>query len=132
MGTAENENYMKAVEMKKSKIVPKEPIPFFLVMDPSMRDAVDSQGIGERSYPKIYSEWMTVGEEEIDYDSARFNSIPKVYLYTARDQVIPVSIQKLNVTRAKIESTDIISSGHFPMVTEPRELAGIFLKWMRE
>ncbi|MBC7372179.1 MAG: alpha/beta hydrolase [Bdellovibrionaceae bacterium] len=108
--------FMSAVKIEKSRIVPKSQKKLLMVLD---------SGINPNSLilPNTYSESTTPGGDVLDFDGEKFQKIPKYYIFTEADQIIPLAIQKKYVERVNILGTRSVNSGHLPMISQPEELA---------
>jgi|GEM_PF-1596111 len=113
--------YGKAVVFKPPMIIPKAPKAFFA--------AVDSTVDLNSPLPILYPEWMSITQEKIDYDVKKMSAVPKVYFYTTKDVLLTMKAQKNYVARAMITDTDTLPTGHFPMISDPIELASLIVKW---
>lgn len=124
MNKTDKMNYGKVVTFGKFKIIPKEAITFFKGTDLQ----VNTQG----NLPPLFAEWTSLGAEDVIYDEAKFAAIPKVYLYTEKDPVISLTTQFQYTSRTGIKNSDGIPTGHFPMLSNPENLAGLISKWTKQ
>ncbi|MET4492167.1 alpha/beta fold hydrolase [Bradyrhizobium sp. LA7.1] len=63
--------------------------------------------------------------------AARFGAVHKVYIRTARDQVISPAFQDQMITAAHIGEIEIMPTGHTPFVTDPAALVAAIEKVAR-
>lgn len=116
--------YAKAVTMDGKKITPRGPKTFYKIMDPN----IDLN----KNLPTLYPEYLSLNFEKVSYNPVLFKSLPKVYIYTENDPVVPMDVQKMFVRGAYIDQTEGIASGHYPMISQPEKLAGLILLWAKK
>ena len=117
----DQDNYGKAVLFDKKMINPRESHLFFRATDP----AVD---VSSQTLPRLYSESMDIISEKVIFNPSAFKKIPKVYIVTENDPPVGAETQRKFVKAAGIKSVYSIPTGHFPMVSSPKELTDIILK----
>ncbi|RYZ76424.1 MAG: alpha/beta hydrolase, partial [Proteobacteria bacterium] len=83
----DQKTYMAAVKMEKGRIVPRS--------QKKLLQALDS-GINPNTLilPKVYSESMAVNADVVQFDYVKMQSVPKFYIFTENDKVLPLSLQK--------------------------------------
>jgi pimeloyl-ACP methyl ester carboxylesterase len=123
MNKTDNMNYSKVVTFGKFKIIPKEAKTFFAGTDSTVKPAA--------TLPALYPEWSSLGSEMIQYDEAKFNAIPKVYLYTEKDTILSLTTQFQYTSRTGIKNSDGVPTGHYPMISNPERLAALITKWTK-
>ncbi len=114
------ENYLKAVTIKDKKIFPKDLRTFYR--------NTDSQINLDGPLPTLYSEWVSLNDETVEYDEGRFQALAKVYIYTEHDVVISLLNQKEYVVRAGIKESESMAAGHYPMVSDAKRLSELLVK----
>ena len=115
--------YAKAVTFDKTKIYPREPKKFYPAMDPEVN--VDATP----NLPKLYTEWMSLTFEVVNYDAEQFASLPKAYIVTEKDPVVGAATQEMFIKDASIKEVQGIPTGHFPMIAKPELLSHMILKF---
>jgi pimeloyl-ACP methyl ester carboxylesterase len=123
MNKTDNAAYQKIVTFGKFKIIPKEALTFFNGADPM----IPSTAV----LPPLYSEWTSLGAEDVTFDPKVFASIPKAYIYTEKDPVVGLTTQFQFTSRSGIKNYDGIQTGHFPMVSNPEKLTNLIVKWAK-
>jgi pimeloyl-ACP methyl ester carboxylesterase len=63
------------------------------------------------------------GTDRVKFKTPDLERIPKYYIYTTQDKIIPVEIQKKLTSRTNIKASDSVPAGHLPMLTQPAALA---------
>jgi pimeloyl-ACP methyl ester carboxylesterase len=58
----------------------------------------------------------------------RFGRVPRVYIHTARDQVVSPALQARMVAASPVLRSATIDAGHAPFLTRPAELAGLLVQ----
>lgn len=66
--------------------------------------------------------------EPVHLTAARFGTIDKVYVHTARDQVVSPGLQATMVASTPVRLEETIDSGHTPFITHPAELVAAIEK----
>jgi pimeloyl-ACP methyl ester carboxylesterase len=115
--------YAKAVTFDKIKIYPREPKKFYAAMDPEVNINATP------TLPKIYTEWMSLTFEVVNYDAEQFASLPKAYIVTEKDPVVGAATQEMFIKDAAIKEVQGIPTGHFPMIAKPELLSHMILKF---
>lgn len=118
---AEQAIYAQAVNMDNQLITPKEPKTFYKVMDPEVNTS-------SNNLPRLYAESVSLTTEEVFFNAERFKQLPKSYVITTKDAVVSQGTQKMFLEDASITRIEKISTGHFPMIAQPKKLADIILK----
>lgn len=113
--------YAEAVSFDGQFITPKDPKVFFKYMD----SEVDTNST---TLPRLFAESMNLTKEEVFYNPERFNRLPKAYIITTKDLIVTPETQKMFISDAGITAIEKISTGHFPMISDPKKLADIILK----
>ncbi|MNK07462.1 Pyrethroid hydrolase [compost metagenome] len=121
MGKADQAAYEKAVTFKKDRIVPKATATFLKAMD---ADVI----VKPLPDVRLYSESYIGGADPIIYEDAAFAQVPKYYIYATHDQIVQMTSQKKYTDRTKMRKTESVESGHLPMLSKPKELAGALKK----
>lgn len=116
MTNLDQAEYGKAVSFTKTRIKPKDTKTFLNVMDAE---------ITTKNMPlfKIYSESYKAGEDTISYDVAKFDAIPKCYIYTSKDKIITPATQEKYTKRITLAKTATLATGHLPMLSDNFGLA---------
>jgi pimeloyl-ACP methyl ester carboxylesterase len=73
--------------------------------------------------PNVYPEPLLPGTDRVKFKTPDLERIPKYYIYTTQDKIIPVEIQKKLTSRTNIKASDSVPAGHLPMLTQPAALA---------
>lgn len=121
MNKTDKMNYSKVVTFGKYKIIPKEAKTFFQTADATINSKTE--------LPMLHSEWMSLSTEDVVYDEAKFNAIPKAYIYTEKDMIISLTTQFQYTSRTGIRHYDGIPTGHYPMLSNPERLSVLIKKW---
>ena len=117
----EQATYAEAVSIDNNFITPKDPKVFYKIMD----SEVD---LNSANLPRLYAESVNLTLEEVFFNADKFKLLPKAYIITTKDTVVSSDTQKMFIEDAGITSIEKISTGHFPMIADPKKLAGIILK----
>lgn len=72
-----------------------------------------------------------IGEGLVELDSEAFAKPEKYYIFTQRDQIISLSSQQVIARNLDLTDSAIIDSGHVPMITNPTDVAGVILRFIR-
>ncbi|TPG52037.1 alpha/beta fold hydrolase [Sphingomonas glacialis] len=78
--------------------------------------------VGEMVAKAIVDEPLGPLAEPVHLTAARFGSVDKVYVHTARDQVVSPGLQAQMVKATPVRLETSIDSGHTPFITHPAEL----------
>jgi pimeloyl-ACP methyl ester carboxylesterase len=114
-------HYAQAVTFEEHVITPKDPETFYKVMDSEVAYSAANS-------PKVYPEQTSLSEEELIYNEDKFKVLPKAYIMTTKDNVVSKDTQLMYIKDAAIENVGKISTGHFPMISAPEDLADLILK----
>lgn len=120
MNNTDKANVSKVVTLGKFKTIPKGST-FYALADAMINSSTE--------LPPLYPEWLSLGDEEINYDEAKFNAIPKAYIYTEKDAIISLTTQFQYTSRSGIKNSDGIPTGHYPMLSNPERLTVLITKW---
>jgi pimeloyl-ACP methyl ester carboxylesterase len=108
--------YGSAVKMDKDRMTPKSQKAILSALDNGVSKEQTKQ-------TQVYPESFVPSGDAVDYNSEAFAKLSKYYIYTGKDEVIPVKFQKKFTDRIEITDSKTIQSGHLPMLTQPKELA---------
>ncbi len=120
MNKTDKANVSKVLTLGKFKTIPKGST-FYAQTDAMINSTTE--------LPPLYPEWLSLGAEEINYDEAKFNAIPKAYIYTEKDTIISLTTQFQYTSRSGIQNSDGIPTGHYPMLSNPERLTVLIAKW---
>jgi pimeloyl-ACP methyl ester carboxylesterase len=121
----EQASYAQAVTFDQNFITPKDPKIFYNVMD----SEVDTS---KTDLPKTYAESTGLTSDELIFNSDKFKLLPKSYIITTKDSVVSKNTQQMFIKDSEINNVEKISTGHFPMISRPEELAELILKFALE
>lgn len=120
MTKTDKTNISKIVTLGKFKSIPKGAA-YYSFSDPMINSTTE--------LPPLYPEWLSLGSEKIGYDEAKFNAIPKAYIYAEKDPIVSLTTQFQYTSRAGIQNSDGIQTGHYPMLSNPERLSVLITKW---
>ncbi len=120
MTKTDKANISKVVTLGKFKSIPKGSA-YYSFSEPMINSTTE--------LPPLYPEWLSLGSEEILYDEAKFNAIPKAYIYAERDPILSLTTQFQYTSRSGIQNSDGIATGHYPMLSNPERLTVLISKW---
>lgn len=120
MTKTDKANISKVVTLGKFKSIPKGST-YYTFSDTMINSTTE--------LPPLYPEWLSLGAEEIKYDEAKFNAIPKAYIYAEKDPILSLTTQFQFTSRSGIQNSDGIPTGHYPMLSNPERLTVLISKW---
>lgn len=112
----DDDTLKKVAEFKNDRIYPRAPDQFFPGMDKDI-------SIKDLPQLKLYSESYAPGSTALKFDEVVFEKIPKAYIYTEKDKIIPMEAQIKFTSRTAMNKTASVNSGHLPMLSKPQTLA---------
>lgn len=115
---ADQKLYMSIVEVGKDRITPKSKVKFLNGMDSEVSKNQDA-------LPAVFPESMLNLGDVIEFKNDTFNAIPKYYVFTSKDHVIAPEFQKKIAQRITLTASEMIQSGHLPLLSKPKEVAEI-------
>lgn len=121
---SDQKNYMSVVNVTSDRISPKSQVEFLMTMDADIKSE-------QTSLPKVFPEPLIIQGDVIEFSSAAFNLIPKYYIFTANDKIIPLEWQKKISQRIKLAGSDTIQTGHLPSISNPDKLAEILKSFIQ-
>lgn len=71
---------------------------------------------------------IALGNDNLHYDTAVFNHIPKFYIKTTKDKIISPETQYKYIQRQQLTHIYTLETGHSPFITQPTELAEFLVK----
>lgn len=64
----------------------------------------------------------------VSLTTANFGSVKKVYIHTTKDNAVSYSLQKIMVSKTKVDKVYSINTSHSPFFSEPKELVDLIIK----
>lgn len=126
LSTQDNQNFDIAAPLDETKSVAipnlKSPIKKLFIGD----DATDADAA--LAVANMVPESIALGDESLSYNTSIFNSIPKFYIKTTKDQIISPETQNKYIQRQQFKGVYLLETGHSPFVTQPKQLATILAK----
>jgi pimeloyl-ACP methyl ester carboxylesterase len=123
MNNTDKRNYSKVVNYRNSKIIPESKPIYFQWTEGALKPGSE--------LPELYPEWQSLGSEEVSYDEAKFNAIPKAYILGERDKLLNLTTQFQYMSRTGIINSDGIQAGHYSMLSNPEKLGALISKWSK-
>ncbi|MGE0527796.1 MAG: alpha/beta fold hydrolase [Bdellovibrionales bacterium] len=106
---------------------------FRLVDDKSVLEAAFLQDVraqdpklADLAVASMVDEPLLIGDSPLDFPQAVFDSLPKFYVKTTRDQVVDPANQERYISQVHMTDVYTLDASHSPFLSQPKELAKIF------